>query len=183
MCGRYIYLDEKNKEMKYRIEQLKKMFVEEELEGVSLHEIFPSQKTPVYVIQDNELIPQIMRFGYDGFNHKLLINARCETIKEKITFQSDFNHRRCIVIASSYFEWDEKKRKYEFKINNSLLYMAAIYNKDHQMAILTRKAQDESAIIHDRCPLILNYEQAIQYCNHNLKGQFPPPLTHIEICK
>lgn len=184
MCGRYLYLDEKNNEMKFRMNQLKKMFCEEELKEVSLHEVFPSQKTPVYTIENKEFIPKIMQFGYTSFHgKKLIINARCETVKEKTTFRSDFANRRCIVIASSYFEWDKEKKKHEFRKRDSLLYMAAIYNSENQMAILTRKAQNNSAEIHERCPLILTYDQAIEYCNYTLKGQFPAPILQIDICK
>lgn len=184
MCGRYIYLDENNKEMKLRIDQLKKFFSEDELRNVSLHEVFPSQKTPVYTLCNDELIPKIMQFGYNRFNNKgLIINARCETVNEKPTFRSDFLKRRCIVIASSYFEWDSSKKKHEFKKKDSLLYMAAICNQEDQMAILTRKAQDNSAAIHERCPLILTYDQALAYCSYTLKGQFPAPVLQIEPCK
>ncbi len=184
MCGRYIYIDENNQQMKLRLDQLKKFFSEDELKELSLHEVFPSQKTPVYIAQNNEFIPKIMSFGYKSHYKKgLIINARCETIKERPTFCDDFFNRRCIVIASSYFEWDKQKLKHEFKKEDSLLYMAAIYNQNDQMVILTRKAENNSAEIHERCPLILSYDQAIEYCNYTLKGQFPAPILQIEACK
>lgn len=183
MCGRYIFLDQDNIEMHSRLKQLQKLFTAKELQDVALNEVFPSMKTPVYTLQNDELIPQIMRFGYTGFNGKgLLINARCETVKEKPTFKDDFNHRRCVIIASGYYEWDKQKVKHLFKKQNAPIYMAGIYNRQNQMVILTRKAHDQSALIHERCPLILTTDQAIQYCGFTLKGQFPAPKLLISEC-
>ncbi len=43
---------------------------------------------------------------------KRVINARSETIAEKPMFKEVFKHRRCLILASGWFEWDARKTPY-----------------------------------------------------------------------
>src|SRR5438067_1776144 len=50
-----------------------------------------------------------------------LINARAETAAEKPSFRSAFRHRRCLVLADGFYEWQQiggKKQPYLFRLRD-----------------------------------------------------------------
>lgn len=171
MCGRYLLYDNSNQKIKAYIDQVKQQYEKTLWETASFNEVFPSQKALVCVYDDETqaLRVVIKKWGIPHFyQKKLIINARSETVSQKYTFKEDYQKRRCVVIASGYFEWNKQsKQKYYFKRHHEVLYMAAIYSTNPEIdefMILTQPAHDECALIHDRTPLIFNEAEAIQYC-------------------
>jgi putative SOS response-associated peptidase YedK len=64
-----------------------------------------------------------------------------------------------------YFEWkntgDKRKEKYAFALpERGVMYLAGIYSKGGEFAILTREAAPELAEIHGRMPVIIPKELA-----------------------
>ena len=52
-------------------------------------------------------------WGFPGFDKKgVIFNARSETALEKKTFRDSVKERRCIIPATGFYEWSEKKDKY-----------------------------------------------------------------------
>ncbi|MBG1266079.1 SOS response-associated peptidase [Nostoc sp. WHI] len=50
-----------------------------------------------------------------------LINARAETVAEKPAFRSAFKHRRCLVLADGFYEWQRqqgKKQPFYFRLQD-----------------------------------------------------------------
>jgi putative SOS response-associated peptidase YedK len=107
---------------------------------------------------------------------KNTLNARIESVSEKPSFKNSTSNR-CLVIASSFFEWhwnDEKgksKDKYEiFSAEDELFAMAGIYDTwlnpgngttYHSFAIVTTAANKQMEYIHNhkkRMPIILKKE-------------------------
>lgn len=94
------------------------------------------------------------------------INARSETVASNGMFKVAFKHKRCLIPASSYYEWIEPEPKnslpYNIHLkNNDPFFFAGIwaYNKVLDMrtcAILTTVPHENIAHIHDRMPVILN---------------------------
>jgi len=104
-----------------------------------------------------------------------LINARAETVLEKPSFKGAMKHRRCLIPADGYFEWqgDTPGKKQPFHItcpDHGLFAFAGIW--EHWMAsdgselesaaIITTVANDTVAPIHHRMPVVIapdNYTQ------------------------
>ena len=99
-----------------------------------------------------------------------LINARAEGIEAKSSFRSPVRHRRCIVLASGFYEWRrEGSRKQPFFVRPAaaeVFALAGIW--DHwegkqgevieSVAIITTSANELMQSIHDLMPAILEKE-------------------------
>ena len=122
-------------------------------------EIFPGNVAPVIAAEREA---RFMLWGFPNLivGKRPLINARSETAAVKRTFSDAMASRRCLVPASGYYEWKtigkKHKEKYEFTLpDRETMYMAGIYSRANQFAILTRAASPSTGNIHDRMPVIL----------------------------
>ena len=88
-----------------------------------------------------------------------LINARAETVQEKPTFRDAFHHRRCMVVASGWYEWSAPKTPWHLQLFDGgvMAFAALLYGqKDQQrFVIMTTNADAGLADIHHRAPLVL----------------------------
>ncbi|WP_096599020.1 SOS response-associated peptidase family protein [Calothrix sp. NIES-2100] len=96
-----------------------------------------------------------------------LINARAETVAEKPSFRSAFKHRRCLVLADGFYEWEKqqhKKQPFYFRVQNGQPFaFAGLWEKWQSPSgeeitsctILTTTANEVLQPIHDRMPVIL----------------------------
>ena len=100
-----------------------------------------------------------------------LINARSETANEKPSFRQAFRQRRCIVVASAFYEWqkvDKAKLPYYVRMGDGApMPFAGLWeawrSPDGQTfetcVILTTSANATVAPIHDRMPVILHPDE------------------------
>ena len=105
-----------------------------------------------------------MKWGFLGFEKgKLLINARAESALERKTFRDSLQHRRCIIPAKGFYEWDKSKEKFSYERKDApVLFMAGCYNRyqgEERFVILTTEANPSVAPVHHRMPLILDPEE------------------------
>jgi len=96
-----------------------------------------------------------------------LINARFETVDVKPTFSDAFKHRRCLVPADGFYEWQGAQKRtrrrpfYIYKSDHAQLAMAGIWEPgpskgQASVVILTRESDIFMSKIHNRMPLTLN---------------------------
>jgi len=172
MCGRYVV----TKPVTKTVGLVKTNIKVEDTDNYNAH---PTQKLPIIKSYTNgKTIEQfswgmVPSWAQDKKDFKPLINARLETLVEKVSFKRLIQTSRCVIVADGYYEWkrDEKEKVpyYFMRTNNSLMFFAAIH-QNNQFCIITREATDKVREIHHREPLILNEEQISNYLDIKKEG-------------
>lgn len=143
-------------------------------------DVFPGQKAPILLFQDNQLQLQEKTWGYpspkDG---KPLFNARIERFYEEKPSMWDhsFARQRCLIITSEFYEYSKKQyqagdgKKYHEKFSfmnpdQPLTLVAGIYNQDH-FAMVTTEPNSDMAPIHNRMPLVIQPEELRKWLFQN----------------
>ena len=139
----------------------------------------PTQQLPIIKSYSNGKALELCEWGLvPAWSKKLdkfspLINARKETLMEKVTFKNLIQTSRCIVPADGYYQWireDKTKTPFYFtKENDELMFFAAIYQND-QFCLITEEASENIKEIHHRQPVILNQTDVNRYLNLELSG-------------
>jgi putative SOS response-associated peptidase YedK len=81
------------------------------------YNIAPTQWAPVIFIPNHRPEMQLMRWGLvppwakDESVGNARINARSETLESRPAFREAFKKRRCLILADSFFEWQERDGK------------------------------------------------------------------------
>ena len=144
------------------------------------YNIAPTQTVPIIRDRNGVRTVELLRWGLvPSWSKDLgigsrMINARAETLADKPSFRSAFKRRRCLVPTDGYFEWlREGKRKLPFLIqtsNDEPFAMAGLWEswrtKDdastdetvETFTVITTTANEATADIHDRMPVILDIE-------------------------
>jgi len=89
-----------------------------------------------------------------------LINARAETLVERPVFREAFEHRRCLIPADGFYEWETvgggRKQPYLFVPSNGHpVGFAGLYGRRGTCTIITSAARPPVARLHDRMPVVL----------------------------
>ena len=103
-----------------------------------------------------------------------LINARLETIDEKVSFKKLIQSTRCIAVMDGFYEWKrtkENKTPYYFtREDNTPLFVAGIFDKD-QFCLITEEANSSIIEIHHRQPVILDSIEIDKYLDLKKPGK------------
>jgi len=160
MCGRYAFISPSDV-------FLKSLLLSERYQN---YNIAPGQIAPI-ILQQDAIIWQNARWGLlpswlkklEDFKAKT-INARAESLREKPSFKLSFEQRRCIVPATGFYEWRKRdKQPYFIKAKKGIFAFAGLYDiwknaeqEIYSFSIITTRANDSMAEIHERMPAILN---------------------------
>ncbi|HZA78849.1 MAG TPA: SOS response-associated peptidase [Acidimicrobiales bacterium] len=131
---------------------------------------------PVHAVleADGERRLDVLRWGLvpwwskDARGAARMINARAETLATKPAFREAFEKRRCIIPADGFYEWQrlDGKTKQPYFIRRTdgdpmaFAGVGAVWRTpdDRRLrtcSIVTTKANDTVAALHDRMPVIL----------------------------
>ena len=95
-----------------------------------------------------------------------MINARAETVAEKPAFRDALRHRRCLVLADGFYEWqrtgaDRRPMRVVLRTSEPFAF-AGLWsvwrdpdgNRVPSCAIITTSANDLLRPVHDRMPVV-----------------------------
>ena len=171
MCGRYVV----TKPVYKTRDLVTSVNVVGHVDNYNAH---PTQKLTVIKFYSTGKILEELQWGLTPSwvqerEVRSLINARLETLGEKITFKNLIKNYRCLVVADGYYEWKRRENvktpHYFIREDDRLMFFAGIY-KDHQFLIITREASSQVVDIHQRQPVIINEEDLDAYLNLKIEG-------------
>ena len=171
MCGRFVVTNPVAKTKGI----VKTAIKVEDTENYNAH---PAQNLPVIKKYTNGNTLELLKWGIlpswsKQKDFKPLINARLETIDEKISFKELIKLHRCVAIADGFYEWKREERiktpHYFLREDKKIMFIAGIYEKD-EFCLITEKASENVNIIHHRQPVILNESDVNRYLNLELSG-------------
>jgi len=171
MCGRYVVTNPVSKTMKI----VKSAIQVEDNENYNAH---PYQKLPVIKKYKNGNTLENLKWGLvPGWakdkDFKALINARLETIDEKVSFKKLIKNFRCVAVADGFYEWKreekEKTPHYFVREDKKPIFFAGIHDND-QFCLITEEASDNIKEIHHRQPVILNQADVNRFLDLTLTG-------------
>jgi len=171
MCGRYVVTNPVSKTNKL----VKSAIQIEDNENYNAH---PYQKLPVIKKYINGNTLEKLKWGLvpswsKNKDFKALINARLETIDEKISFKKLIKLQRCVAVADGFYEWkreEKNKTPYFFlRQDKKNMYIAGIY-ENNEFCLITENASENVKAIHHRQPVILNEGDVNRYLNLELSG-------------
>ena len=117
---------------------------------------------------------------------KPLVNARLETVTEKVTFQNAFRSRRCLIPCSGFYEWKttaegEKQPFYIYSKTSPFFFLAGIWEETSLLgkeaqptsAVMTTAASSGLAAIHHRMPVTIKPEHIDRWLSGNDLSSVP----------
>tara|TARA_A100001035_G_scaffold273742_1_gene264679 strand:+ start:124 stop:750 length:627 start_codon:yes stop_codon:yes gene_type:complete len=171
MCGRYVVTNPVSKTEKI----VKSAIQVEDIQNYNAH---PYQKLPVIKKYKNGNTLENLKWGLvpswaKDKEFKALINARLETIDEKVSFKKLIKNFRCVAVADGFYEWKREDKvkipHYFTREDKKTIFFAGIYEND-QFCLITEEATDNIKEIHNRQPVILKKTDVNHYLNLELSG-------------
>lgn len=177
MCGRFSLV-----EAIYDLQQYYAFEMREDFIYTPNQNLSPSQKAAAIVQLNGKRYPASFRWGLippfakdEKIGYKTF-NARSETVAEKPSFRKAFASKRCLIPATSFYEWKKsgkEKQPYEIKRRDGdPITFAGLWeswrNGDdivRSFTILTTEPNDLMADIHNRMPVILERNDFNQWLN------------------
>ena len=192
MCGRYA--------LKTSVPEIARILnAENRAEFLPSYNVAPTQSAPVCratTAGRREMVP--LRWGLVPHWAKSvddryrMINARAETVAGKPAFRGPFRQRRCLVPVDGYYEWKaigNRKQPYFIHMRDeSPFFLAGLWDRWDKadgdpletFTIVTTTADEISAQVHDRMPVIIDPEQFGRWLDPavNSAADLEPLLHH-----
>lgn len=175
MCGRYGYSKRALTQIAHKMGLPIDAAMQFLMEKYRKQNHAPTMSGPVVrVVDGTRPCLDLVRWGFvgqprpDGRPAPLHVNARCETVARYPVFRDSWAHRRCLVIADWFYEWDQQSRPKQpwrfVQEDEEPMVMAGFWKPtvlpDGQAvdayAIVTTEANATVGRLHDRMPVLLH---------------------------
>lgn len=179
MCGRYYVDEETAREIEKLVRQMDERKRQESLQAagrITAGDIYPGKDAPVLSKENGSICCRWQYWGFPGFEReKRIFNARCESALEKPLFRDSILHRRIVIPATWFYEWNQRKEKNTFcRSDMPVLFMAGFcrrYEDGEHFVILTTAANASMEPVHDRMPLILERQEITEWMFSDAKTE------------
>jgi putative SOS response-associated peptidase YedK len=184
MCGRYVIEGTTELSERFQLRQIPADLFPE----MATYNAAPTQLLPVIIEEAGERVARSMQWGLlprwqrkDGKAGIAPINARAETLFEKPMFRGLTKHKRCIVPASGFYEWQKtggRKQPYYITSDDGELWgFAGLYDETHaedidaagSFTIITTSANPLLSSLHERMPVILRRDDEGDWISADLE--------------
>ena len=95
-----------------------------------------------------------------GEGRSFLINAWMESAAEELSFRDAFMHRRCLIVASGWYEWSAPKKPGHVQLSDGgvMAFGGLLLRRgdEDRFVVMTSAANGDLAAIHHRQPLVLS---------------------------
>ena len=190
MCGRYYIDDGTAREIERLVLQINKkqsLGPRTTVDELAARDVYPGQEALILLEkEDAGLCCGWQRWGFPGFQgKKVIFNAQSESVMEKPLFRDSVRHRRIVIPAAGFYEWNVRKEKNTFNRKDApVLFMAGFcrrYGDGEHFVILTTSANASMEPVHDRMPLLLEPEEIMEWMlddrkTEELLQKIPGPL-------
>ena len=142
--------------------------------------VAPTHVVPVLLLRNDAIECEVMQWGLvpswakDPKIGSKMINARAESIREKVSFKNLVDTHRCLIPMSGFYEWNRsgpspKQPYYVTRDDGHLLLVAGIWARSPQVdagltfSAITRESGDDLAPIHHRTPAHFSADTACEW--------------------
>ena len=172
MCGRYLLAPS--------VEHWDELKIPWWNELPQLFNIAPTENAPVILIENGQQVAKEFRWGlipaWANEAPANTFNARSETVDEKPSFRESFARRRCLVLATGWYEWIGKRPHRIHRSDGKPLTFAGIWDSCrlegrvvHSYSILTADIADSLSSLHDRQPIIVEPEDRERWLDRSIE--------------
>ena len=158
---------------------------------------YPGQGIPA-VVNAAERVVEILYWGLvpswakDISIAKHTFNARCETLSEKASFRMAFQRRRCLIPATSYYEWrsaNDRKIPYRFSLKGNKVFMLAGLweywvdssgNEVYSGTVVTCPPGRGLEVYHDRMPVVFDKYNCWQWMEDRPLNELNQLMTPVD---
>ncbi|RMH70168.1 MAG: SOS response-associated peptidase [Gemmatimonadetes bacterium] len=189
MCGRFV--------RKSRIDEIVWAFAVDEVAAdvAPSYNIAPTQDVVALIAANGKRRLGALRWGLIPFWAKevatgnKMINARAESVMEKVSFRKPFLHQRCLIVANGFYEWKRSgttKVPVYIRLKSDMPFaFAGLYDtwtspageRISSCTILTTGANELLRDVHHRMPVILNETAQEIWLDRTMKD--PAPLQSV----